>query len=113
MSKDLYNRILEIARDYMGVAAEEYIRRRIRIVQRGLSPETIVIERLDRLAAGIEMTARGYLSPKKALAFRDAILAVKQEPVFADRAARSSGRDSEEPTDPGARPGSRPEPRRV
>lgn len=73
----LYDEILEISRTYMGVAAEEYIRRRIRIVQRGEAPETIVPERLDRLAAGIEMTARGYMSSKKAQAFRDEILALK------------------------------------
>jgi hypothetical protein len=73
----LYDDILAIARDYMGIAAEDYIRRRIRIVQRGRSPETITVERLDRLAAGIDMTAKIYLSEAKANAFRDKILALK------------------------------------
>jgi hypothetical protein len=73
----LYNDILTIAREYMGIAAEDYIRRRIRIVQRGEAPETIVAERLDRVAAGVEMTAGIYMSKKKAQAFRDAILSLK------------------------------------
>ena len=34
----LYEEILEIARDYMGIAAEEYIERRCRIVLQGLGP---------------------------------------------------------------------------
>lgn len=73
----LYHDILAIAQEYMGIAAEDYIRRRIRIVQRGRDPETIEPERLDRLAAGIDMTAKGYMSEAKAAAFRDRILALK------------------------------------
>lgn len=73
----LYEDILEIARDYMGAAAEDYVRRRIRIVQAGREPETIEVDRLDRLAAGIDMTAKGYMSTAKASAFRDDILALK------------------------------------
>lgn len=73
----LYDEILTIARDYMGIAAEDYIRRRIRIVQRGEAPETIGRERLERLAAGIDMTAKGYMSENRARTFRDEILALK------------------------------------
>ena len=73
----LYDDILAIAQEYMGIAAEDYIRRRIRIVQRGQDPETIEPERLERLAAGIDMTAKGYMSAAKAAAFRDRILALK------------------------------------
>jgi hypothetical protein len=73
----LYDEILDIARNYMGAAADDYIRRRMRIVQRGDEPETISADRLDRLAAGIDMTATGYMSSAKAAAFRDAILALK------------------------------------
>ena len=69
----LYERILDIARDFMGPAAEDYIRRRIRIVMRGAEPETIVPEKLDRLAAGIEMTAKGYMSPGRSARFCAAI----------------------------------------
>lgn len=73
----LYDDILEIARKYMGIAAEEYIRRRIRIVMGASSdsdPEEIGADRLDRLAAGIDMTAKVYLNAEKAGAFRAEIL---------------------------------------
>ena len=73
----LYDDILAIARNYMGPAAEDYIDRRIRIVQRGEEPELIGPDRLDRLAAGIDMTAKVYMGPLKAAAFRDAVLALK------------------------------------
>jgi hypothetical protein len=73
----LYEDILAIARDYMGAAAEDYVRRRIRIVLRGGDPETITVDRLDRLVAGIDMTAKGYMSEGKARAFREAILALR------------------------------------
>lgn len=75
----LYDELLSIARDYMGVAAEDYIRRRIRIVNRGESPETIQPDRLERLAIGIDMTAKGYMSPDKAHAFREEILGLKKK----------------------------------
>jgi hypothetical protein len=74
----LYDDLLNIARDYMGPAAEDYIRRRIRIVQRGEPPETIGPERLERLAAGIDMTAKVYMGPQRAAAFRDAVLRLRQ-----------------------------------
>ncbi len=73
----LYDDICSIAREYMGVAAEDYIRRRLRIVQHGAPPETVTHDKLDRLAAGIDMTAKGYMSATKARAFRDAILGLK------------------------------------
>jgi hypothetical protein len=73
----LYDDILATARNYMGPAAEDYINRRIRIVQRGDEPEQIGADKLDRLAAGIDMTAKVYMGPAKAAAFRDAILALK------------------------------------
>lgn len=72
----LYDEILSIARNYMGAAAEDYVRRRIRIVQRGEDPETVSADRLDRLAAGIDMTAKGYMSAEKARRFRDEIAAL-------------------------------------
>lgn len=73
----LYEEILAIARDYMGPAAEDYIRRRIRIVQHGRDPETIEADRLDRLAAGIDMTAKVYMGEARARRFRDEVLALK------------------------------------
>lgn len=77
MAYPLYDDILTIAREYMGPAAEDYIRRRIRIIQRGEEPERITLDRLERLAMGIRMTANGYMSEYKALAFCNEILELK------------------------------------
>ncbi len=74
----LFDEILGVARDYMGIAAEEYVRRRLRIVLKGNAPEMVARENLDRLAAGIGMTAKVYMSEQKAAAFKDAVLALKQ-----------------------------------
>ena len=74
---DLYHDVVRIARNYMGPAAEDYVRRRIRIVQHGQAPETLTGDRLERLAAGIDMTAKVYMGPKKAAAFRDEVLALR------------------------------------
>jgi len=79
MSKSLYDDILAIATEYMGIAAEDYIRRRIRIVLRGEAPEQIEVDRLERLAAGIDMTAKGYMSEAKADRFRMEILALARK----------------------------------
>ena len=76
---ELYRDVVRIARNFMGPAAEDYIRRRIRIVQHGEAPETITADRLDRLAAGIDMTAKVYMGPLKAAAFRDEILALRDK----------------------------------
>lgn len=73
----LYEQILSIARNYMGPAAEDYIRRRLRIVQQGAKPETIQSDKLDRLAAGIDMTAQVYMGEERARRFRDEILKLK------------------------------------
>lgn len=73
----LYQEILAIARNYMGPAAEDYIRRRIRIVQQGRDPSLITSEKLERLVAGIEMTAKVYMSEAKARAFCIEILALR------------------------------------
>jgi hypothetical protein len=42
-------------------------------VQHGGSPETITADKLERLAAGIDMTAKVYMGKVKAEAFRDEI----------------------------------------
>lgn len=73
----LYEEILAIAQEYMGPAAEEYIRRRIRIVSQGQPPEKIVAARIPRLAAGIEMTAKVYMGEARAARFRADILKLK------------------------------------
>ena len=74
---ELYRDVVRIARNYMGPAAEDYIRRRIRIVQRGEAPETLTGDRLERLAAGIDMTAKVYMGPTKVAAFRSEVLALR------------------------------------
>jgi hypothetical protein len=74
----LYDDILSIARNYMGVAAEDYVRRRIRIVQAGEDPEKVTPDRLDRLAAGIDMTAKVYMSEAKVEQFKKDILELRR-----------------------------------
>jgi hypothetical protein len=75
----LYEDLLEIARTYMGIAAKEYVDRRCRIVARDSPPEEISPEKLDRLVAGIEMTARVYMSNEKAAAFKREVDALKHK----------------------------------
>jgi hypothetical protein len=75
----LYDDILRIARNYLGPAAEDYVRRRIRIVTHGAIPESVTGDRIERLAAGIDMTAKVYMGPIKAAAFRDDILALRDK----------------------------------
>lgn len=65
----LYDELLLISRTYMGIAAKDYIDRRIRIVTSGGDPQQITVDRIDRLLAGIEMTAKMYLSEKNANEF--------------------------------------------
>jgi hypothetical protein len=72
----LYDDILAIARNYMGPAAEDYIRRRIRIVQHGKAPETITPDKLERLAIGIDMTAKVYMGEARARDFREEVVAL-------------------------------------
>lgn len=76
MSK-LYDDILSISRTYMGIAAKDYIDRRIRIISSGTNPEEITMDRIDRLIAGIEMTAKVYLSDTKQKDFLLEIRALK------------------------------------
>jgi hypothetical protein len=83
----LFDDILAIAQDYIGPAADDYVRRRIRIVQRGEPEETIAVDKLDRLAAGIDMTAKVYMSQSKAAAFRDEILSLKERRGGEDKRA--------------------------
>lgn len=74
----LYEAILEVSREYLGVAAKDYIDRRIRIVQRGEEPETVTVDRLERLAAGIGMTAKVYINADKVERFQAEILALER-----------------------------------
>lgn len=70
----LYDQVLDVAKSYMGIAAKDYIDRRCRIVLGGKDPHTLQPAQLRRLAAGIDMTARLYMSLEKAEQFRLRIL---------------------------------------
>ena len=95
----LYHDILAIARDYMGPAAEDYIRRRIRIVHRGHSEESVPPDKLERLAAGIDMSAKVYMSLERAARFRDEILALERRyPVSDPEPAAESESSAEKQT---------------
>lgn len=74
----LYTEILEISKRYMGIAAKEYIDRRCRIVARDIPPENFTIDKLDRLLAGIDMTAKVYMGTEKAADFRREIEALRK-----------------------------------
>jgi len=74
----LYDDVLEIAREYMGIAAKDYIDRRCRIVLRGEAPETITTAHLDRLVVGVGMTAKGYIGERKTEDFKSQLEALKK-----------------------------------
>ena len=92
---ELYRDVIRIARNYMGPAAEDYVRRRIRIVQRGEAPETLTGDRLERLAAGIDMTAKVYMGPTKAAAFRDEVLKLRER--YGDASSEAEHASSRDP----------------
>ncbi len=73
----VYQDALEIARKYMGIAAEEYFQRRCRIAARGAAPEQVTVDHLDRIVAGVKMTAKVYMSDEKAAAFMHDLAALK------------------------------------
>ena len=71
----LYDDVLEIAKNYMGMAAEEYIARRCR-VSVSIDAEKLEKEHLARLAEGIGMTAEVYVGVEKSKRFKEEILAL-------------------------------------
>jgi len=75
----LYNDILDIARTYMGIAAEEYIERRCRVSLEITKPSDVKKDEIERLAAGIEMSAGAYMSDEKVKNFKDEILKLKDK----------------------------------
>ena len=76
---ELYQDILTIAKTYMGLAAKEYIARRCRVSLEKGDPADIQVEDVDRLAAGIELTAGAYLTEEKARRFKKEILDLKHK----------------------------------
>lgn len=72
----LYNDVLNIAKNYLGLAAEEYIDRRCRI-SLNIDAKKIEKEHLDRLADSISLSATAYINEEKVKSFVDEILALK------------------------------------
>lgn len=76
---ELYQDLLSIVKSYMGLAADEYIERRCRVSLDITSPADLKIEDLDRLAAGIEMTAGAYMSEEKVRNFKNEVLKLAEK----------------------------------
>ena len=72
----LYDDVLNIAREYMGPAAEKFMIRRCTSI-RIKNPDEIKKEDIDRLAAAIQTTAKIYLNEAQVLKFKQDILALK------------------------------------
>ena len=76
---EIYQDVLAIAKTYMGLAAKEYIGRRCRVSLEKNDPADLQFEDIDRLAAGIELTAGAYLTEEKARRFKEDVLELKQK----------------------------------
>lgn len=76
---ELYQDVLAIAKSYMGRVAEEYIQRRCRVSLDISDPASLSPGDIERLAAGIDLTANAYMNEEKARKFRNEILALKQK----------------------------------
>lgn len=74
---ELYQDILNIAKSYMGIAAEDYIKRRCAVSFNLSEPKEIKTEHLDRLAEAIGMTAEVYINSEKIKQFQKEILNLK------------------------------------
>jgi hypothetical protein len=76
---ELYQDLIAIAKIYMGIAAEEYVKRRC-VVSFGLNdPTAIKKEHLDRLAEAIGITAEVYIGLAKVKQFREEVLKLKDK----------------------------------
>jgi len=76
---DLYNDILAIANNYMGIVGEEYIRRRCNVSFGLKNPADIKKQDIERLAESVAMTAEVYLSSEKVKEFKEEILRLKNK----------------------------------
>jgi len=72
----LYDDILNIAKEYMGPAAEKYMIRRCTSI-RITNPDELKKEDIDMLASAIQATAKLYLNEAQVLKFKQDILALK------------------------------------
>jgi ubiquinone biosynthesis protein UbiJ len=73
----LHDDVMNIAKNYMGLAAEEYISRRCRISFK-IEVQDLEKEHLDRLAEAIATTAEVYVGKEKVKQFRQEILDLKK-----------------------------------
>ena len=69
----LYDDVLQIAKEYTGIAAEEYISRRCKSLGL-LDARQLRQEHIDRIVAGIDVTAGAYMDEKRVEAFKEEIL---------------------------------------
>jgi len=74
---ELYQDVLAVAKTYMGFAAEEYIERRCRVSTDLKTAADLKREHIERLAAGIEMTAGAYMGEEKVKKFKEEIIKLK------------------------------------
>lgn len=72
----LYDDILNIAKEYMGPAAENFLIRRYTSI-RIKTPQDLKKEDLDILATAIQATAKLYMSQDQVAKFKKAVLALK------------------------------------
>jgi len=75
----IYNDVLHIAQTYMGIAAREYIDRRCRVSLEIANPNDMKKEDIERLAAGVEMSAGAYMGEEKVKKFKEEILKLKDK----------------------------------
>jgi len=74
----LYDDVLEIAKEYTGIGAEEYIRRRCKNLDL-TDPKQLQKEHIDRLVQGIDVTAGAYMSEERVQTFKKEILKLKEK----------------------------------
>jgi hypothetical protein len=74
----LYDDVLNIAREYIGPAAENFITRKMTAI-RVVDSKDLSKEHLDNLALSIQATAKIYMSEDQAVKFRQDILALKNK----------------------------------
>jgi hypothetical protein len=63
----------------MGIAAEDYIRRRCNVSLGLPKPEELKVEDLERLVESVGMTAEVYMGTEKVQRFKEEILALKKK----------------------------------
>jgi antitoxin component HigA of HigAB toxin-antitoxin module len=73
----LYEKVVAIATDYMGIAAEDYIKRRCSVSCGVKAPADLTLDHIQRLAESIGMTAEVYMSAEKVQEFKDEVLKLK------------------------------------